>query len=172
MKQVRRDIIKYLNKRGRLSTTTGCTVTAPRRLFKNIPEEIINFLNIAKISLSSKEIAEYLGLNYKSVSKSLTKLFKSEVTYQYIKRIKSGKTTYFKCVLPHDIDISGLYKVIRNDKREAPSSKFTVERTPFKGKLLWEGCYLVSNITNEQGHFETVYTPLPIEVDVIDKIGG
>lgn len=167
MRKTRQDIIKYLKKRGRVSTTIGQTITAPNRLFSNIPEEIINFLNKAKVPLSSKEIAEYLGLNVKSVSKSITKIFKSEVTYQYIKKIKLGRTTYFKCVLPHDMDVSGLYKVIRNDKRKGSQRKFTVKRIPFNGTLLGEGCYLVSKILNEKGHFETIYTPLPIEADII-----
>lgn len=171
MNPAKKRIFKYLQKRGRRSNTLNYTIIPPSRLFKSIPEEILNLLDVAKTHLSVKEIADYMGFNVKSVSKSLTKMFKSEITTQYIKKIRSGKTTYFRFVfpLPHDMDISGLWKVIRNDKRtKIKSSSITVQRTPFEGTLLHEECFLVSIIIDKHGCLKNIHTPLPIEVNVID----
>jgi len=173
MQPDKKRIFKYLQKRGRKSNTLNYTIIPPSRLFKSIPEEIINLLYVAKTHLSVKEIANYMGFNVKSVSKSITKMFKSEITYQYIKKVRSGKTTYFRFVsqLPHDMDISGLWKVIRNDKRQQPQNKtssITVQRIPFEGTLLHEECFLVSSIVDKYGCLKNIHTPLPIEVNVIE----
>ncbi len=173
MNPAKKRIFKYLQRRGRRSNTLNYTIVPPSRLFKSIPEEILNLLDVAKTHLSAKEIADYMGFNVKSVSKSLTKMVKSEITHQYIKKFRSGKTNYFRfiCPLPHDMDISSLWKVIRNDKRDKTqieNTSITVQRTPFEGSLLYEQCFLVSIIINKHGCFETINTPLPIEVNVMD----
>ena len=80
MSPEKKRIFRYLQRRGRRSDTFNRTIVSPCRLFKSIPEEIIDLLIIAKTPLSAKDIADYMGFNVKSVSKSLTKMFKSEIT--------------------------------------------------------------------------------------------
>ena len=162
-------LFTYLQRRGRIATTEGTTMIPPNRMFKTIPEEMLELLHESPFPLTIKDISNYLGLNPKSISKAMTKMMGTDVAPKYITKIKKGRTPYYSCDIA-GTTVSGLYSVIRNDfslKRDRENrGSFTVERVPFKGQLLFEHSVLLSFIITPDGMFKEIMTPLPFEVEV------
>lgn len=168
-RKAKHQLFTYLQRRGRIATTEGTTMIPPSRMFKTIPEEMIELLQESPFPLTIKDIANYLGLNPKSISKAMTKMMRTDIAPKYITKTKKGKTPYYSCEIG-GTTVSGLYSVIRNDfslKRDRENiDSFTVERVPFKGKLLFEQPVLLSFIITPDGMFKEIMTPLPFEIEV------
>lgn len=103
----------HLKGRGRITTTTGETLQSPTRMFKYIGEEIIHLLNTASYPLSIKEISNYLGINIKSVSKTLRQLFIYQGSNNHISKTKRGRVSFYSCQIPIDMSIPNYYKMIK-----------------------------------------------------------
>jgi len=119
-RKAKRELFIYLQGRGRIATTENETITSPERIFRSIQAEVINLLNISTIPLSTSQMGNYLGMSNEIITKTISKMMPSETARKYIKKRKKGRCSYYTCDLPHDIEVSSLYSIIRSDLKSIP----------------------------------------------------
>ncbi len=111
-----RDILTKMKKRGRISTTTGETIVPPK-LNYNIGRDVLEVISNASHPISTKEIAYILGIKRKSVTKVLTKMFRSKVAMAAIERFEDKTPFKYLPRYSKKVDVNNLYQLIL-DTRE------------------------------------------------------
>lgn len=106
-----RKLEQRLYRRGMLQTQSGVVIKPPKRLFKTIGEEVLWILNQEKLSLSVKEISNYLGKDVKTVGKVMIKLTATGV--ELVNRFKKSTTFKYNVNFNKDLDIPTIYKMAR-----------------------------------------------------------
>ncbi len=100
-----------LFRRGMVQTNTGVVVTPPKRLYKNLGEEILWILNQKDLSLTAKEIANYLGKDNKVIQKVMLKL--TTTTVNLVTKEKKASSFRYRSNFNKDFDIPTIYKMTR-----------------------------------------------------------
>jgi len=100
-----------LLRRGMLITTLGDVIEPPTRMYKNLGEEILWILNQEHLSLTVKELSNYLSKDKKIINKVMQKLTATNVNL--VKKRKESSHYLYSANFNKDLDIPTLYKMTR-----------------------------------------------------------
>ena len=120
---LRKRLEENLKERGRTCFTNGITIKPPERWFGSISEEIIYLLNDSAIPLTTTDLANYLGLNRKSVTKAMYNLLLHRNSSRYISKTKNGGTILYNCNIPDGVDVPTIYKLIKHKDNPVSEAK-------------------------------------------------
>jgi len=108
-----RKLEERLQRRGMLQGQSGKVLTPPKMLFKTLGEEILWILNQEKLSLSVKELSNYLSRDVKIIGKVMLKLTATHVNL--VKRIKVSSSYKYRANFNKERDIPTMYEMIRQN---------------------------------------------------------
>jgi len=99
-------------KMGRISvmgTNKGLNSVRP---FGILGKDILWVLHKINGFIDANEIADFLGVEIKSVSKALTRIMKSPFAEQFIVKTRSGSRFIYQSTIPKKTDIEEMYKLV------------------------------------------------------------
>ncbi len=114
-RKAEQELFQYLYKRGRVADTDGKTIEPPERIYKSIQEELIDLLNISALPLTTKQIADFIGVPHHSVSTALSKMRSTPTAKKYIRKTRGGWNPCYTCDLPNKMNVTSLYNYIKTD---------------------------------------------------------
>jgi len=100
-----------LYRRGMKQGRSGNVIIPPKRLYRNIGEEVLWILNQEDLSLTAKEIANYTGKDVKVIQKVMLKLTSSAVNL--VSKEKKFGSYRYRSNFNKDFDIPTIYKMTR-----------------------------------------------------------
>lgn len=104
-----RDEFKKIGRIPIMGTNKGFNSVRP---FGVLGKDIMWVLHKINGFIDTNEIADFLGVEPKPVSKSLTRVMKSPFAKQFIIKLKSGSRFIYQSCIPKNIDVEEAYRLV------------------------------------------------------------